>query len=280
MKTSKQHEIYNSDYYEMYANESARREYCECNGIESVSDDEWAECCADGNRDWYDAERLNLRKELPGCIIAIARLQYCDGSYNGARVVGSNLAEILSGGAYDSARWYDAVRWFADAYNVRARLTHHDGAHRVLYRLAKSEEAARELAEKYINGEYTAEDVKKRTLSLRPYVAAVYGWSASRCRRKVNAVIDYNLRFDAEGTAYRQRVTIALTPRQATALNRQIKIARIADGWGVRLKPISDGENYTTTTAARLLAQYFGLNKNRRYKRDRNTIYNFQIVNK
>lgn len=274
MKTSKQRVIYDTDYFDMYNDDECRREYCECNDIESVSDDEWAEYCADDNRDWYDAERLNLKKELPGCIVAIACLQFWNGEREGARVIGSNLADILSVGAYDGARW------FADAYNVRARLTHHDGAHRVLYRLAKSEDAARELAEKYINGEYTAEDVKKRTLSLRPYVAAVYGWSASRCRRKVNAVIDYSLRFDAEGAAYRQRVTIALTPRQATALNRKIKIARIADGWGVNIKPVGEGENYTTDTAARLLAQYFGLNKNRRYKRDRNTVYNFQIVNK
>lgn len=274
MKTSKQRVIYDTDYYEMYANESARREYCECNGIESVSDDDWAECCADDNRDWYDAERLNLKRELPGCIIAIARLQFWDGEREGARVVGSNLADILSDSAYDGARWY------ADAYNIRAELTHHDGTHRVLYRVANSEEAARGLAEKYINGEYTAEDVKRRTQSLRPYIAAVYGWSASRCRRKVNAVVDYNLRFDADGTAYRQRVTIALTQRQAAALNRKIKIARIADGWGVNLKPVGYGENYTTATAARLLAQYFGLNKNSRYKKDRNTVYNFQIVNK
>lgn len=137
-------------------------------------------------------------------------------------MIGSNVADILSVGAYDGARWY------ADAYNVRARLVHHDGTHRVLYRVASSEEAARELAEKYINGEYTAEDVKRHTQSLRPYVAAVYGWSASRCRRKVYAVVDYNLRFDAEGTAYRQRITIALTPRQAAALNRKIKC--VCDG--------------------------------------------------
>lgn len=274
MKTSKERVIYDTDYFDTYADESARREYCECNGIESVSDDEWAEYCADDNREWYDAERLNLRIELPGCIVAIARLQFWNGTCNGARVIGSTLADILSGGAYDGARWH------ADAYNVRARLMHHDGTHRVLYRLAISEEAARELAEKYINGEYTAEDVKRRTKSLRPYVAAVYGWSASRCRRKVNAVVDYSLRFDAEGTAYRQRVTIALTPRQATALSRKIKIARIADGCGVNLKPVGEGENYTTPTTARLFAKHFGLNKNRRYKRDRNTIYNFQIVNK
>lgn len=50
MKTSKERVIYDTDYCEMYADESARREYCECNDIESVSDDEWAEVCADDNR--------------------------------------------------------------------------------------------------------------------------------------------------------------------------------------------------------------------------------------
>lgn len=276
MKPTKQREIYNSDYYETYADESARRDFCEYSGNESVSDDEWAEYCCEENIEWYEAERLNLKIHVSGCIVGFAVLQLWNRKANGAAVMGDNIADILNHGCN-----YDAARWYADAHNVRAELSHHDGTHRVIYRFAKSEEAARELSSAWINNRVDMRYIIKHTQSLRPYVAAVYGWSKPRRRGNVNAVIDYSLRFDADGTAYRQRVTIALTARQVSALNRQIKIARIAEPGGLNgLKVVGEGENYTTDTAARLLAQYFGLSKNPRYKRDRNTVYNFQIVNK
>ena len=55
-------------------------------------------------------------------------------------------------------------------------MTHHDGTNYVLYRVAKDREEAERIAEKIYNREIDEQGFRKRTRSLYPYVADVYGW--------------------------------------------------------------------------------------------------------
>ena len=104
-----------------------------------VSDEEWTE---EVYR-WLDDERSNLNKEVDGIIVVFQ----CD----------------------------DA-EWYGDGYNIRGRMGHHDGTNYTLYRIAKDRDEAERIADKIYNREIDEEGFRRRTRSLYPYVAAVYGW--------------------------------------------------------------------------------------------------------
>lgn len=70
---------------------------------------------------------------------------------------------------------YDA-EWYGDGYNIRGRMDHHDGTNYTLYRIAKGRDEAERIADKIYNREIDEEGFRRRTRSLYPYVAAVYGW--------------------------------------------------------------------------------------------------------
>jgi len=123
--------------------------------------------------EWLDDERANLDKPLDGeqVIVAFADMGLWWGRPKGASVVGDNVHDIFETGAN-----YDWVRFYADRYNVRAELGHHDGTHYVLFRVAKSREQAERLVESIAYGSMTEKQFRKATRSLRPLVAKVYGW--------------------------------------------------------------------------------------------------------
>ena len=145
--------------------------------------DEWAEAMADEITDeeitpeyYYDCrsidlddERANLDIEVDGYIVAFASLGLWDGRRNGAKLVGTNVRRIL----YSND---DYVTWYCDPHNVRAEMIHHDGTNYVLYRVAMNKEQAENLVDKIAYGNMSEEEFRKRTKSLRPYVAKVYGW--------------------------------------------------------------------------------------------------------
>ena len=145
--------------------------------------DEWAEAMANEITDeeitpeyYYDCrendlcdERANLNVEVDGYIVAFANLGMWNGRVNGAKLVGTNVSSIL----YSSN---DYVTWYCDPYNVKAEMIHHDGTNYVLYRVANDKEQAEKLVDKIAYGNMSEEEFRKRTKSLRPYVAKVYGW--------------------------------------------------------------------------------------------------------
>lgn len=145
--------------------------------------DEWAEAMADEITDeeitpeyYYDSrsidlddERANLNIEVDGYIVAFASLGLWNGRVNGAKLVGTNVRRILHSND-------DYVTWYCDPYNVRAEMIHHDGTNYVLYRVANDKEQAENLVDKIAYGNMSEEEFRKRTKSLRPYVAKVYGW--------------------------------------------------------------------------------------------------------
>lgn len=155
-----------------------RENIAECNDMkaEDVSDEEvyrvWNEYLAD--------EHDNLNKELDGCIIAIADLGFWNGRVQGAMVIGTNLNSIFQGYSCEHHEWY------ADRYNVKGNFTHHDGTHHVTFRLAKDRDTALDLVHKYAYEGMTEAQIMRRTKSIRPYVAKIYGWKSFTKTLKTN----------------------------------------------------------------------------------------------
>lgn len=116
-----------------------------------------------------DAERANLKKEVDGYIIAFANLGLWNGRVNGAKLIGTSVADILSSEC-------DYCTWYCDPFNVKFEGVHHDGTNRALYRVARSRHHAEHLANLIAYHGMTEEGFRRATKSLRPYVAKVYGW--------------------------------------------------------------------------------------------------------
>ena len=120
------------------------------------------------NDDMCD-ERVNLNVEVNGCIVAFADLGLWDGRHYGGKVIGTNVKDIL----YSDC---DTLDWYCDRYDVRCTASHHDGTNYILYRVVKDKEAANELVDAIARGEVDEKTFRKKTKSLRSYVARVYGW--------------------------------------------------------------------------------------------------------
>jgi hypothetical protein len=116
-----------------------------------------------------DDERMNLKKEVDGYIIAFANLGLWNGRVNGAKLIGTSVADILSSSC-------DYCTWYCDPFNVKCEGVHHDGTNYILYRVAKDKEYAEWLVNKIAYEGMTEEQFRRATKSLRPYVAKVYGW--------------------------------------------------------------------------------------------------------
>jgi hypothetical protein len=145
--------------------------------------DEWAEAMADEITDeeitpeYYgfcrendlDDERANLNVEVDGYIVAYANLGLWNGRVRGAKLIGTNVSQIL----YTND---DYATWFCDPHNVKAETIHHDGRNYVLYRVAETKEKAELLVNRIAYGGMSEENFRRATKSLRPYVANVFGW--------------------------------------------------------------------------------------------------------
>lgn len=157
--------------YEQYKREALDDEdYC-------VTDREWAEV-VDG---YLADERMNLDKEVEGVIIAFADVGRWNGRRQAYKILGSTINDIFSISE-------DNNEWFSDGNNIRGVLTHHDASHYVLYRIAKDRETAERIAEQIYNLEIDEAGFCKRTRSLHPYVAEIYGWKAGRFNKTKKAV--------------------------------------------------------------------------------------------
>lgn len=116
-------------------------------------------------------ERCNLDIDVDGYIIAFANLGFWNGRRQGAKLIGTNVRDILN-----SFYSCDNVTFYCDVHNVRFDGSHHDGSHYLLFRVAKDKDAAERLANKIAYHDMSEEAFRKATRSLRPYVAKVYGW--------------------------------------------------------------------------------------------------------
>lgn len=119
---------------------------------------------------FFEDEQENLNVPVKGYVIAFVDMGFWNGRPKGGKVMGAYANSIFR-------VTMDYNRFYCDRWNVRSDLTHHDGTHHCLYRVFEGDlSGAENLVEQIAYGGLTEEQFKKRTKSLRPYVAKVYGW--------------------------------------------------------------------------------------------------------
>jgi len=141
---------------------------------EDLTEDVLSELWYENNNDALDCERENLNKDIDGYIIALGYRSshygaICGNGREGTRLVGYNIAEILETSA-------DGAEWWAEDYNIEGRLSDHDGSWYVTYRVCKDAEEAERLQDAAYLGKIDNADIMRRTKSLYPYIAKIYGW--------------------------------------------------------------------------------------------------------
>lgn len=136
----------------------------------TVDDYEVSERMQEDVWDMYGCEKANLNLDLPNNIIAFGSVGRWNGNFNGGKIMGSNLNEILYTGDCDDI----AVTY--DRYNVHSTLAHHDGQHEMTYRMIKEGGDADWLLDKQVyGGGLSKRDITRYTTSLVPYVKKIYG---------------------------------------------------------------------------------------------------------
>lgn len=143
---------------------------------ESLGDDSYEITDEDMDEEVYrelEDERQNLDLEVDGVIIVFSDLGLWYGRRQGYQILDNNISSILRSRC-------DDVEWYGDGYNIRGRMSHHDGTNYTLYRVAKNQEDAERIADMIYSCEIDEAGFRRRTRSLYPYVAEVYGWKTSR----------------------------------------------------------------------------------------------------
>lgn len=173
--------IWTSDYY---FDDKAREEYENSqrdildDEDYTVSDTEWAEVIKGNLSD----ERINLDRQIDGVVMAFADLGLWNGRRLGYKILGHNINGIFNVSE-------DENEWYGDGFNIRGSLTHHDGTHYVLYRVAKDMDEVERIGEMIYNREIDEAGFRKKTRSLYPYVAEVYGWKTGRFGAAFNKAV-------------------------------------------------------------------------------------------
>lgn len=119
----------------------------------------------------FGDERMNLNKVLDGEILVIADLGRWNGRFQGYKLIGRNLQDILSATGDDEAHFY------SDGKNIRAEGYDHDGHSYYLFREVKENVDISVL----LDDIYSGKEISNRRLgyytrSLEPHVASIYGW--------------------------------------------------------------------------------------------------------
>lgn len=134
---------------------------------------DWA---VETNNDYLKDEMYNLDIELRERVIAFAELNLWYGKHWGMRTVGTNVHDILKGGA-------PIAKWYSDGDNIRSVQEHHDGTNYILYRVLKDDDIYSMLFKEYSKAQDSGASqaeidkiISDYTYSLAPYVHKVYGW--------------------------------------------------------------------------------------------------------
>lgn len=91
--------------------------------------------------------------------------------------------------------------------------------------------------------------------------------------------VSYNEFYGKDGTHYTQRVRVQMTTEQLMLMNTEFSEKRHADPhrW-LYLKPVEGGDNETTLTTSLEVARHIGADKDKRFKKNRNTIVRIDIT--
>ena len=96
----------------------------------------WSNWDNEEDADMYlEDERGNLDIRLDGVVVAFVDMGLWYGRPKGAKVMGCNVNSIFG-------VLQDYNKFYADRWNVRSDLAHHDGTHHCLYRIAPNSEIA------------------------------------------------------------------------------------------------------------------------------------------
>lgn len=158
------------DCYDEKVVEETREMLAECNDcdVEDIDDERVYQCILDG---LYD-EVGNLDIEGVGYIVGFVDGGFWYGRRKGGKIIGTNINKVLT-----TSFGCDDVCFYADKYNVRAEGAHHDGWNYVVYRYVDTYEKAERIVDDIVNGVIDTEaKFFKRTKSIRPFVAATFGW--------------------------------------------------------------------------------------------------------
>lgn len=125
----------------------------------------------ESNSMYLDDERCNLDIQIGNPILVIADLGLWNGRKQGYKIIKSgNIKDIL----YSDC---DYVEWYSDGYNIKAKMSHHDGTNYMEYREIKDNVHIDTLLNKIYNGDDISRSILNHyTKSILPYVAKVYGW--------------------------------------------------------------------------------------------------------
>ena len=162
--------IYDSSIvYDDEARQETREMLAECNEMEEDEiSDEWI---TESLQEQLGDERMNLNIETGGYIICFGILGLWNGHPHAAKIVGTNVRDILYSENPEN-------EWYADKFDVRCNSTHHDGTNTYLYRMVDSKEKADNIMYQWVYGNPEKRDalLRKHTRSIRPFVANTYGW--------------------------------------------------------------------------------------------------------
>jgi hypothetical protein len=145
-------------------------DYCKINGLDPEEEDIY-EFANEESGIWLDDEKSNL--DIPcGRILVIASLGLWDGKHSAYKVINAKSVRNIFKEAQDDFTFY------CDRYNVCAEIIHHDGTNVLEFREITNEGSALERLKEalYNQKEVTREMIRRCTRSLRPKVAAVYGF--------------------------------------------------------------------------------------------------------
>lgn len=142
------------------------------------------------NNDYLEDERINLGGIVAkNGIIVFRELGLWDGTHYAVSIDdGGKLSEHLQ-------YRYDGAEWYCDKNDLWGTEWHHDGCNHYLYRALKpglSSKQLKTLYQKFTAGTLDRKTLCRYTTSLRPQIAAVYGWPQRNLGGRPKKVIAEN----------------------------------------------------------------------------------------
>lgn len=119
----------------------------------------------------YDAERANLGIITNNKIIALASLEFWNGTVAGYKILNNALNSVLD---YFGCDYIDV---YYDGHNIKSSAYHHDGTHHLEFREIREGRNLDILLDKIYNGETVTRDmINYYTKPLGHYLKEIYGW--------------------------------------------------------------------------------------------------------
>ena len=137
--------------------------------ISEMTDEDYWESFSTDNDVWVEEVNDWLNKPVEGVIIAFAILNLWNGRFVGAKRMGAKLNCIIDACGCDYGKWY------AERYDVKGNLYHHDGTNYLTYRIIP-EHKVYEILDRAERGHLTWEYFRKNSKSILPQIKQIFEW--------------------------------------------------------------------------------------------------------